>query len=164
MRARIHPHVLSYTYLSMYGRFYTFEMFWRELEGREVLGIGFVLLVTTSFVPRCSTLRLLDSVIAGHSAHFFCMRLKFTISTRPTLYLYFRKQEVYRISAIKRRGYYLFHHAIYCGYYSRAATDRRWRLLNSKRGNGLEHRVCTDCTTVMTHLKGADHSLYSITC
>ena len=74
MRARIHPHVLSYTYLSMYGRSYTFEMFWRELEGREVLGIGFVLLVTTSFVPRCSTLRLLNSVIAGHSAHFFCMR------------------------------------------------------------------------------------------
>ena len=127
----------------MYGRFYTFEMFWRELEGREVLGIGFVLLVTTSFVPRCSTLRLLNSVIAGHSAHFFCMRLKFTISTRPTLYLYFRKQEVYRISAIKRRGYYLFHHVIYCGYYSRAATNRRRRLLNSKRGNGLEHRVCT---------------------
>ena len=50
---------------------------------------------------------------------------------------------LYRLSAIKCRGYYLFHHAIYCGYYLRAATNRRRRLLNSKRGNGLEHRVCT---------------------
>ena len=25
---------------------------------------------------------------------------------------------------------YIFHHAIYCGYYLRAATNQRWRLLN----------------------------------
>ena len=87
------------------------NLFWRELEGREVLGIGFVLLVTTSFVPRCSALRLLNSVTAGHSAHFLCKRLKFTISTRPTLYLYFRKQEVVmlkvpqKLSAAIRGGY-----------------------------------------------------------
>ena len=36
-----------------------------------------------------------------------------------------------RICSIRRRGYYLFHHAILCGFYSRAATIREWRLLNS---------------------------------
>ena len=36
----------------------------------------------------------------------------------------------YRIFAIRRRGYYLFHHAIFCGHYSRAATNRGRRLLN----------------------------------
>ena len=37
----------------------------------------------------------------------------------------------YRIRSIRRRGYYLFHHAILCGFYSRAATIRERRLLNS---------------------------------
>ena len=32
------------------------------------------------------------------------------------------KVYIYCISAIKRRGYYLFHYMIYCSYYSRAAT------------------------------------------
>ena len=41
------------------------------------------------------------------------------------------KNNRYRISAIKRHDYYLLHHAIYCGYYSRAATNQRRRLLNS---------------------------------
>ena len=36
-----------------------------------------------------------------------------------------------RICSIRRRGYYLFHHAILCGSYSRAATNRERRLLNS---------------------------------
>ena len=36
----------------------------------------------------------------------------------------------YRICSIKRRGY-LFHRAILCGFYSRAATNRERRLLNS---------------------------------
>ncbi len=31
---------------------------------------------------------------------------------------------IYRIFAIRRRGYYLFHRAIFCGHYSRAATNR----------------------------------------
>ena len=38
---------------------------------------------------------------------------------------------VYRISAIRRRGCYLFQHANLCGYYSRAATNGGRRLLNS---------------------------------
>ena len=42
----------------------------------------------------------------------------------------------YCISAIKRRGYYLFHHAIYCGYYSRVATNQKQRFLNSARTRG----------------------------
>ena len=37
----------------------------------------------------------------------------------------------YHISMIKYRGYYLFHQTIFCGYYSRAATNQRWCLLNS---------------------------------
>ena len=37
----------------------------------------------------------------------------------------------YRICSIRRRGYYLFHHVILCGFYSRAATNRERRLLNS---------------------------------
>ena len=32
---------------------------------------------------------------------------------------------------IRCRGYYLFHHAILCGFYLRAATNRERRLLNS---------------------------------
>ena len=50
----------------------------------------------------------------------------------------------YRICSIRRCGYYLFHHAILCGFYSRAATNREWRLLNSVSGkmfrkcNGFE--------------------------
>ena len=38
---------------------------------------------------------------------------------------------IYRICSIRRRGYYLFHCAILCGFYSRAATNRERRLLNS---------------------------------
>ena len=34
-------------------------------------------------------------------------------------------------------GYYLFH-AILCGFYSRAATNRQWCLLNSSKKNGLQ--------------------------
>jgi len=37
----------------------------------------------------------------------------------------------YCICVIRCRGYYLFHHAILCGFYSRAATNREQRLLNS---------------------------------
>ena len=37
----------------------------------------------------------------------------------------------YRICAIRRRSYYLFHHAILCSFYSRVAANREWRLLNS---------------------------------
>ena len=40
-------------------------------------------------------------------------------------------QTTYRICSIRRRGYYLFHHAILRGFYSRAATNRERRLLNS---------------------------------
>ena len=39
----------------------------------------------------------------------------------------------YRIRSIRRRGYYLFHHAILCGFYSRAATIRERRLLFIRR-------------------------------
>ena len=42
----------------------------------------------------------------------------------------------YRIRSIRRRSYYLFHRAILCSFYSRAATIREWRLLYPKR-NGL---------------------------
>ena len=38
---------------------------------------------------------------------------------------------MYRIWSIRCRGYYLFHHAILCGFYSRAATNRERRLFNS---------------------------------
>ena len=37
----------------------------------------------------------------------------------------------YRIRLIRRRGYYLFHHAILCGFYLRAVTIRERHLLNS---------------------------------
>ena len=37
----------------------------------------------------------------------------------------------YRICLIRHHGYYLFHRAILCGFYSRAATNREWRLFNS---------------------------------
>ena len=37
----------------------------------------------------------------------------------------------YRICLIRHRGYYLFHHAMLCGFYSRAATIQERRLLNS---------------------------------
>ena len=37
----------------------------------------------------------------------------------------------YCICSIRRCGYYLFHHTILCGFYSRAATIREQRLLNS---------------------------------
>ena len=37
----------------------------------------------------------------------------------------------YRICSIRRRGYYLFHHANLFGFYSRAATYRERHLLNS---------------------------------
>ena len=30
---------------------------------------------------------------------------------------------LYHVCLIRRRGYYLFHHAILCGFYSRAATN-----------------------------------------
>ena len=40
-------------------------------------------------------------------------------------------QIVYRIRAIRHHGYYLFHHAILCGFYSRAATNRERHLLYS---------------------------------
>ena len=41
----------------------------------------------------------------------------------------------YRISAIKCCGYYSFHHAIYCGYYLRVATNQRRRLTQHKQGS-----------------------------
>ena len=37
----------------------------------------------------------------------------------------------YRICSIRRHGYYLFHRAILCGFYLRAATNWERRLLNS---------------------------------
>jgi len=37
----------------------------------------------------------------------------------------------YHIRTIRHRGYYLFHHAILCGFYSRVATNRERNLLNS---------------------------------
>ena len=40
----------------------------------------------------------------------------------------------YRICSIRHHGYYLFHHAILWGYYSRAATIWEWCLLNKLRG------------------------------
>ena len=42
-----------------------------------------------------------------------------------------QKHAEYRICSIRRRSYYLFHRAILCGFYSRAATNRERRLLNS---------------------------------
>ena len=36
----------------------------------------------------------------------------------------------YRISPIRRRGYYLFHRTIFRGHYSRAATNRGRHLLD----------------------------------
>ena len=38
---------------------------------------------------------------------------------------------IYCICSIRRRSYYLFHRAILCSFYSRAATNWEWRLLNS---------------------------------
>ena len=38
---------------------------------------------------------------------------------------------LYRICSIRRHGYYLFHHAILCGFYLRATTNRERHLLNS---------------------------------
>ena len=38
---------------------------------------------------------------------------------------------IYRICSIRRRGYYLFHRAILCSFYSRAATNPERRLFNS---------------------------------
>ena len=46
----------------------------------------------------------------------------------------------YRICSIRHRGYYLFHHAILCGFYSRAATHREWRLLNSVLSVKIFHK------------------------
>ena len=40
-------------------------------------------------------------------------------------------QDKYRIYSIRHRGYYLFHHVILCSFFSRVATNREWRLLNS---------------------------------
>ena len=37
----------------------------------------------------------------------------------------------YRICSIRHHGYYLFHRAILCGFYSRAATNWERHLLNS---------------------------------
>ena len=37
----------------------------------------------------------------------------------------------YCICSIRHPGYCLFHHAILCSFYSRVATNREWRLLNS---------------------------------
>ena len=48
----------------------TFEMFWREFECREVLGVWFVLRISANLVPEGSTSRLWNWVIAGHAAHF----------------------------------------------------------------------------------------------
>ena len=42
-----------------------------------------------------------------------------------------RLHKVYRIRSIRCRGYYLFHHAILCGFYFRAATIRERHILNS---------------------------------
>ena len=38
---------------------------------------------------------------------------------------------VYCICSIRHRSYYLFHHVILCGFYSRVATNWEWHLLNS---------------------------------
>ena len=37
----------------------------------------------------------------------------------------------YCICSIRHPGYCLFHHTILCSFYSRVATNREWRLLNS---------------------------------
>ena len=44
---------------------------------------------------------------------------------------FFIHSNIYRICTIERCGYYLFHRAILCGFYSRVATNRERRLLNS---------------------------------
>ena len=38
---------------------------------------------------------------------------------------------LYCICSIRRHGYYLFHHAILCGFYLRVTTNRERHLLNS---------------------------------
>ena len=52
------------------GRSLTFEMFWREFECREVLGVWFVLRISANLVPAGLTSCLWNWVIAGHAAHF----------------------------------------------------------------------------------------------
>ena len=52
------------------SRSLTFEMFWREFECREVLGVWFVLRISANLVPAGSTSCLWNWVIAGHAAHF----------------------------------------------------------------------------------------------
>ena len=46
------------------------------------------------------------------------------------------------ISAIKRRGYYLFPHTIYCGYYSMAATNQRQQLSIKKEARKWIGALC----------------------
>ena len=43
----------------------------------------------------------------------------------------YKRAHMYCIRAIRRCGYYLFHQAILCGFYSSAATNREQHLLNS---------------------------------
>ena len=84
------------------------------------------------FVANCPWLLCAHSIAADqYSSYVSIIRsgieLQHCSSTASSL---LHHMTACHISAIKCRGYYLFHHVIYCGYYLKAATNRRRRLLN----------------------------------
>ena len=61
-----------------------------------------------------------------------------------------RSRVVYRICSIRHRGYYLFHHAVMCGFYSRAAIDREQHLLDSVLSVKKKELRCVDLVLKQT--------------
>ena len=65
-----------------------------------------------------------------------CQQSSLGVDNLCLLFLATGKQQpcsktIYHICSIRRHGYYLFHRAILCSFYSRAATNPEWRLFNS---------------------------------